>query len=61
MRALTADRELGVLAAGQHVRRLLGLADRAYLLDQGRVVVEGTAAVLRDDPHVRRTLLELAP
>jgi branched-chain amino acid transport system ATP-binding protein len=61
LRALTADRELGVLAAGQHVRRLLGLADRAYLLDEGRVVVEGPAAALREDARVRRTLLELAP
>jgi branched-chain amino acid transport system ATP-binding protein len=61
LRALTADRELGVLATGQHVRRLLGLADRAYLLDEGRVVVEGPAAALREDPRVRRTLLELTP
>jgi branched-chain amino acid transport system ATP-binding protein len=61
LRALTADGELGVLAAGQHVRRLLALADRAYLLDEGRVVVEGPAAALREDARVRRTLLELAP
>jgi branched-chain amino acid transport system ATP-binding protein len=61
LRALTADGELGVLTAGQHVRRLLALADRAYLLDEGRIVVEGPAAALRDDERVRRTLLELAP
>jgi branched-chain amino acid transport system ATP-binding protein len=61
LRALTADRGLGVLAAGQHVRRLLRLADRAYLLDEGRVVVEGPAAALRGDARVRQTLLELAP
>jgi branched-chain amino acid transport system ATP-binding protein len=61
LRALTAEEGLGILAAGQHVRRLLGLADRAYLLDEGRVVVEGPAAALREDPRVRRTLLELAP
>jgi branched-chain amino acid transport system ATP-binding protein len=61
LRALAADDQLGILAAGQHVRRLLGLADRAYLLDEGRVVVNGPAAALRDDARVRRTLLELAP
>ena len=61
LRALAAEEGLGILAAGQHVRRLLGLADRAYLLDEGRVVVAGSAAALREDPRVRRTLLELAP
>jgi branched-chain amino acid transport system ATP-binding protein len=61
LRALVADGALGVLVAGQHVRRLLGLADRGYLLDEGRVVAEGPAAALRDDARVRRTLLELAP
>jgi branched-chain amino acid transport system ATP-binding protein len=61
LRALATDGQLGVLATGQHVRRLLSLADRAYLLDEGRVVVEGSAAALRDDGRVRRTLLELTP
>jgi branched-chain amino acid transport system ATP-binding protein len=59
LRALAADRTLGVLAAGQHVRRLLGLADRAYLLDEGRVVAEGSAGAMREDARVRRALLEL--
>jgi ABC-type branched-subunit amino acid transport system ATPase component len=48
---------LTLLAAGQHVRRLLGLADRAYLLDQGRVLVEGPAAELAVHPELRRRLL----
>jgi branched-chain amino acid transport system ATP-binding protein len=61
LRELTAGRGVGVLAAGQHVRRLLGLADRAYLLDEGRVLVEGPGPALLDDPDVRRMLLDLAP
>jgi branched-chain amino acid transport system ATP-binding protein len=52
---------LTLLAAGQHVRRLLALADRAYLLDQGRVLVEGTAAEVAIHPEVRRHLLEWSP
>ncbi len=52
---------LTILAAGQHVRRLLALADRAYLLDEGRVLVEGPGRDLLGDHHVRRILLEWSP
>jgi branched-chain amino acid transport system ATP-binding protein len=48
-----------ILAAGQHVRRLLRLADRAYLLDEGRVVRGGSGAALLHDDRVRRTLLPI--
>jgi branched-chain amino acid transport system ATP-binding protein len=50
-----------ILAAGQHVRRLLRLAHRAYLLDEGRVVLSGSGAELVLDSRVRQTLLELIP
>ncbi|MBI4012136.1 MAG: ABC transporter ATP-binding protein [Candidatus Rokubacteria bacterium] len=61
LRELTGARGVAVLAAGQHVRRLLGLADRAYFLDGGRVRVAGTGRALLDDPEVRARLLTLAP
>jgi len=52
---------LTILAAGQHVRRLLRIATRAYLLDEGRVVLEGGGRELLADERLRRTLLELSP
>jgi branched-chain amino acid transport system ATP-binding protein len=58
--AITAG-GLTILAAGQHVRRLLRLATRAYLLDEGRVVLEGGGRELLADERLRRTLLELSP
>ncbi|MBI2469216.1 MAG: ABC transporter ATP-binding protein [Candidatus Rokubacteria bacterium] len=61
LRELTDAWGLTILAAGQHVRRLLRLAHHGYLLDEGRVMVEGLGAALLDDPRVRRTLLELPP
>ena len=61
LRELARTRGVGVLAAGQHVRRLLGLADRACFLDEGRVRATGPGRALLDDPAVRRGLLELAP
>ena len=36
------DEGLTIVATGQHVRRLLRLATRAYLLDEGRVIASGT-------------------
>ena len=56
--AITAD-GITILAAGQHVRRLLRLATRAYLLDAGQVALAGKGAELLADDRLRRTLLEL--
>ena len=61
LRELTGARGVAVLAASQHVRRLLRLADRAYLLDEGRVRAAGPGRALLADPEVRTRLLELAP
>jgi len=58
---LTANSGITILAAGQHVRRLLRLAHRGYVLDEGRVAATGSGRALLADPTVRRTLLELAP
>ena len=58
--AITAG-GLTILAAGQHVRRLLTLATRGYLLDEGRVVVAGPGRELLADERLKRTLLELHP
>jgi len=57
---LTA-RGMTILAAGQHVRRLLRLADRAYLLEEGRVTLSGSGPGLLRDERLRRALLELTP
>ena len=61
LRDLVAARDMAVLTAGQHVRRLLHLADRAYLLEAGRVAAAGTGAALLADERVRQALLELGP
>jgi len=57
--ALARIRELGVgvLLVEQNARAALAIADRGYLLENGRIVGEGPAAQLRDDPAVRRAYL----
>lgn len=38
----------------QNVKRTLQEADRAYILETGRVVLMGTAAELREEEQVRK-------
>jgi branched-chain amino acid transport system ATP-binding protein len=59
LRGLADGQGLAILAAGQHVRTLLRVAHRAYVLDAGRMLVSGPGPALLDDPDVRRTLLDL--
>lgn len=46
-----------VLLVEQDAELALGLADRAYVLETGRVVASGPARALRDDPAVRQAYL----
>jgi branched-chain amino acid transport system ATP-binding protein len=51
---------LTILVAEQQVPMALGLADRAYVLENGRVELEGTSAELASNPEVRRAYLGVA-
>ena len=48
---------LGILLVEQNARTALAMSDRAYVLETGRVVAEGTGADLINDPQVRRSYL----
>src|SRR3546814_21116055 len=45
-----ADDGLGVLLVEQHVHNALRIADPAYAMQPGRIVLHGTAADLRETP-----------
>jgi branched-chain amino acid transport system ATP-binding protein len=49
-----------VLVAEQQVPLALDLADRAYVIEDGRIQLDGPAAELRDNPDVRRAYLGIA-
>ncbi|WUO43076.1 ABC transporter ATP-binding protein [Streptomyces sp. NBC_00285] len=44
-----ADRGLGALLVEQHVRKVLDIADRVYVLHRGRITMTGTPSELRGD------------
>lgn len=52
-----AGRGIGVLITDHNVRETLGLVDRASILNEGRVIVEGDAQTIMDDPQVRAVYL----
>ncbi|MBT5321496.1 MAG: LPS export ABC transporter ATP-binding protein, partial [Verrucomicrobiales bacterium] len=47
------ERDLGVLITDHNVRETLKLVDRAYLIHQGRVLLEGDAEFLVNDSQAR--------
>jgi branched-chain amino acid transport system ATP-binding protein len=56
IRRLKAD-GISVLVVEQNALAALEVADRVYVMDRGRIVHEGRASGLRDDPALRRRLI----
>jgi branched-chain amino acid transport system ATP-binding protein len=57
MRRINKEEGVGIFLIEQNAALALDLADHAYLLETGRIVMSGAAAALRDDEAVRRTYL----
>jgi branched-chain amino acid transport system ATP-binding protein len=58
---ITREQDVTILLVEQNARLALELADRAYVLEQGRTVLEGRAGDLLGDAQVRRAYLGYAP
>ena len=56
VRQLT-KRGIGVLITDHSVRETLSLVDRAYLIHEGRVMIQGKPEVISNDPEARRVYL----
>ncbi len=54
-----ADQGTTVLLVEQDVKHSLSLSDRGYVLEHGRVVMEGRAGELINDPHIKEAYLGL--
>jgi branched-chain amino acid transport system ATP-binding protein len=57
LRDLSAAREMGILLVEQNAAIALALADRACVLEEGRVVLRGTPDEVRSDEALRRSYL----
>lgn len=51
------DRNIGVLLTDHNVRETLNVCDRAYIINEGKVLKTGTPAEIGADPLVRQTYL----
>jgi lipopolysaccharide export system ATP-binding protein len=51
------SRGIGVLITDHNVRETLGICDRAYIINEGRVLAEGTPTEIVDNADVRKVYL----
>src|SRR6202020_1479443 len=51
------ERGLGILITDHHVREILTVVDRGYIIHKGQVLVEGSAEFLANDPKAREIYL----
>ena len=57
MRRIRAESGVGILLVEQNANLALELADHAYLLETGRIVISGPAEEIRRDEAIRRSYL----
>jgi branched-chain amino acid transport system ATP-binding protein len=57
LRAINREERVSLLLVEQNARLALDLADHAYLLETGTVVMGGTAEAIRGDDSIRRAYL----
>jgi lipopolysaccharide export system ATP-binding protein len=51
------DRGIGILITDHNVRETLPIIERAYLMYDGKILVEGNSKQLLDDPKARELYL----
>jgi lipopolysaccharide export system ATP-binding protein len=51
------ERDIGVLITDHNVRETLGICDRAYIINEGRVLIAGTPDLIIQDESARKVYL----
>jgi lipopolysaccharide export system ATP-binding protein len=51
------SKNIGILITDHNVHETLSITDRAYLVFEGRILMQGTASQLAEDEHVRKVYL----
>jgi len=57
LRTISRETKVSMLIVEQNAALALELADHAYVLETGRIVLSGSAATIRSDENVRRSYL----
>jgi branched-chain amino acid transport system ATP-binding protein len=57
LRAVSETEKVSMLVVEQNAAMALDLADHAYLIETGRVVLSGTSEAIKSDDAVRRSYL----
>jgi lipopolysaccharide export system ATP-binding protein len=52
-----SNKGYGVLITDHNVRETLRITDRAYIINEGKILISGTAQELADNPEARRIYL----
>lgn len=59
IRNIKSERDISILLSEQNARKALEVADRAYVIELGKISLSGTAKQLESDPKVRDSYLGL--
>ena len=59
IKSLRDEYKITILIADQNAHRVLGMCDRAYVIENGRIVMEGTSEELRRDRRIKEVYLGL--
>jgi lipopolysaccharide export system ATP-binding protein len=51
------ERDIGVLITDHNVRETLGIVDRAYIMNQGELLISGTPDIIVSDKRARKFYL----
>jgi branched-chain amino acid transport system ATP-binding protein len=57
LRRINEDEKVSILLVEQNAALALDLADTAYVLETGRVVMSGPSSVVKNDENVRKSYL----
>jgi branched-chain amino acid transport system ATP-binding protein len=60
IRGINAKQKMAILLVEQNARAALGIADYGYVLENGRVVLEGPAEKLKDNEDVQEFYMGLS-
>jgi lipopolysaccharide export system ATP-binding protein len=52
-----AERNIGILITDHNVRETFGIIDYGYIMNEGKLLVEGSPQILATNPQVRRVYL----